>query len=438
SPFASEDLGTGLDFANKNPPVRSGIERAAMAAAPAQVLPPAKRWKKDPNFLETSPVHPANAVTADWPSLPPDIVRHIADSFLATNDLDWYVDLRAVCHNWRSATDDPKDSTSDPRFLLRRWIILDEVFQSDMRRLLVNTATGRFLHKELHALRDYHVVATTLCGLFVLADRSPPHAARVFNPLTGDIIRFAAPVPPEVQVTAAVCFDFSSPLLALFFDSCCKMHIASPHSSDAQVYDFDPSVYSFFRRAVGGGLVGRWWEFAGTTDLALKICKVGQSLGVNLSKFFSGDPTEIGLANDARCLPMEFVGQMLIIIKGQQFFHVLRFKTESAELLHVETICNHAIFIGRHRCLAVDAHMFPSIETNCIYYTEHQGSSAHIWKYNIKDRKADRISEAVDFVKQDKQFVLIGDRPSTIIQLLSSYTISTRDSEMAGAVKLDD
>uniref|UniRef100_M8ASL3 KIB1-4 beta-propeller domain-containing protein n=1 Tax=Aegilops tauschii TaxID=37682 RepID=M8ASL3_AEGTA len=408
-----------------------------MAAAPAQVLPPAKRWKKDPNFLETSPVHPANAVTADWPSLPPDIVRHIADSFLATNDLDWYVDLRAVCHNWRSATDDPKDSTSDPRFLLRRWIILDEVFQSDMRRLLVNTATGRFLHKELHALRDYHVVATTLCGLFVLADRSPPHAARVFNPLTGDIIRFAAHAPPAGPGDAAL-----RPLRPG------RQEPSSPRSclqpSHRRYHPFRGAraargaVYSFFRRAVGGGLVGRWWEFAGTTDLALKICKVGQSLGVNLSKFFSGDPTEIGLANDARCLPMEFVGQMLIIIKGQQFFHVLRFKTESAELLHVETICNHAIFIGRHRCLAVDAHMFPSIETNCIYYTEHQGSSAHIWKYNIKDRKADRISEAVDFVKQDKQFVLIGDRPSTIIQLLSSYTISTRDSEMAGAVKLDD
>jgi hypothetical protein len=135
---------------------------------------------------------------------------------------------------------------------------------------------------------------------------------------------------------------------------------------------------------------------------------------------------------------MEFVGQMLIVIKGQQFFQVLRFETESGELLHVESICNHAIFIGHHRCLAVDAHMFPSIEANCIYYTEHQGSSAHIWKYNIKDQKAERISEAVDFVKQDKHFRLVGDRPFTIIQLLSSYTISTRDSELTGAVKLDD
>ncbi|XP_040258991.1 uncharacterized protein [Aegilops tauschii subsp. strangulata] len=409
-----------------------------MAAAPAEVLPPANWWKKDPNCLETSPVHPANAVTADWPSLPDDIIRRIADSFLAANDLDWYMDLRAVCHNWRSATDDPRNNTSDPRFLPCRWIILDEVFESDTRRLLVNTATGRFLHKELPALRGYHVVATTLCGPFVMADRSAPHAARVFNPLTGDIIRFTAPMPLEVQVTAAVCFDFSWPLLALFCDSCCKMYIVSPHSSHSQDYVFDPRVYSFFRRAVGGGLVGRWWELARTTDFALKICKVGLSLGVNLLKFFCGDPTEIGLANDARCFAMEFIGQMLIIVKGQQFFQILRVKTESSELLHVESICNHAIFIGHHRSLAVDAHMFPSIEANCIYYTEHQVSSAHIWKYNIKDRKAERISEAVDFVKPDKQFVLLGDRPSTLIQLLSSYTISTRDSELAGAVKLDD
>nr|CDM82209.1 unnamed protein product [Triticum aestivum] len=130
-----------------------------MAAAPAEVLPPAKRWKKDPECLETSPVLPATA-TADWSSLPYDIVGRIADSFLATNDLDWYMDLRAVCHNWRSATDDPRDSSMDSRFHPCCWIILDEVFESHTRRLLLNTATGRFLHKDLPALRDYYVVAT--------------------------------------------------------------------------------------------------------------------------------------------------------------------------------------------------------------------------------------------------------------------------------------
>jgi hypothetical protein len=47
-------------------------------------------------------------------------------------------------------------------------------------------------------------------------------------------------------------------------------------------------------------------------------------------------------------------------------------------------------------------------------------------------------------VKRDKHFVLVADRPFTIIQLLSSYTINIRSSELVvqqitqGADKQDD
>ncbi|KAG0541001.1 hypothetical protein BDA96_03G458000 [Sorghum bicolor] len=49
-----------------------------------------------------------------WSSLPADLVNRVADCLLATNDLDCYTDLRAVCHHWRSVTADP--SQHDPRF----------------------------------------------------------------------------------------------------------------------------------------------------------------------------------------------------------------------------------------------------------------------------------------------------------------------------------
>lgn len=412
-----------------------------MAAAPAEAptslaapaLPPAKT-EKDPSSLEASLAVPGTA-TADWPSLPHDIVRRIADSFLATNDLDWYMDLRAVCHNWRSATDDPKDSTSDPRFRPHRWIILDEVFQSDTRRLLVNTATGRFLHKELPLLRDYYVVTTTPRGFFVLADRSPPHAASVFNPLTGTMICFTAPAPPEGEVFASVYFGGSCPMLTLLCGSGFKHYTAFPQSFATIDSSGD---HGYFRRSLGGGFGVRSVAMTKTLDVLGKIRDVAMLILVDHLTFFSCDPPEMGLANDARCFLIDFGGHVLIIVKRRRLIHVLEFKADSGALLRVQSIMNHAIFIGHRRCLAVDADVFPSVEANCIYYTEHQGSSAHIWKYNIKDRKAERISEAVDFVKQDKQFVLVGERPFTIIQLLSSYTISTRDSELAGAVKLDD
>ena len=188
---------------------------APAAEAPAPVLPPARRKDADPARLQTSPLLPA----AGWSDLPPDLVRRVADSLVAANDLDCYMDFRAVCSGWRAATDDPRSAPSYPRFRLHRWIVLDEVFPSDTRRLLVNTSSGRCLHRELPQLRDHHIVATTLGGFFVLADKSPPHAARVFNPLTSGLIRFNAPVPPERKVTAAVCFGMASLMLTLLCDS---------------------------------------------------------------------------------------------------------------------------------------------------------------------------------------------------------------------------
>uniref|UniRef100_A0A8R7PWX8 F-box domain-containing protein n=2 Tax=Triticum urartu TaxID=4572 RepID=A0A8R7PWX8_TRIUA len=200
-----------------------------MAAVPVGAPPPAKRKKEGPDCLETSPVPPA-MVGADWSSLPYDLLRRIADTLLDTNDVDCYMDLRAVCRHWRSTTDDPRSDATDPRFRPRQWIVLDEVFASDTRRLLVNTASGRCLHRELPQLRDHHVVATTLGGFFVLADKSPPHAARVFNPLTGGLISFNAPVPPEGKVAAAVCFGMASPMLTLLCDSSRKHYTAFPDS----------------------------------------------------------------------------------------------------------------------------------------------------------------------------------------------------------------
>nr|CAB3475486.1 unnamed protein product [Digitaria exilis] len=59
-----------------------------------------------------------------WSSLPVDLVNRVADCLLATNDLDYYMDLRAVCHGWRSSTADPKNSHDDPRYRPDRWIML--------------------------------------------------------------------------------------------------------------------------------------------------------------------------------------------------------------------------------------------------------------------------------------------------------------------------
>ena len=111
---------------------------------------------------------------ADWSSLPDDLVNRIADCFLATSDLDYYMDFRAVCRSWRSATDDPKISP-DPRFRPRHWVVVDMPWiprihrgSTSNSRLFVNTTTGRYLRKELPLLRDYCIGSVTPDALLVL------------------------------------------------------------------------------------------------------------------------------------------------------------------------------------------------------------------------------------------------------------------------------
>ncbi|XP_044346402.1 uncharacterized protein [Triticum aestivum] len=343
-------------------------EHEAVAAAPGEALlalATRTRVKEDPTFPETLPAVQATATEdwSKWSTLPGDLVRRIADSFLATasptatNDVDYYMCFRAVCPSWRAATDDPDNNTSDGRFRPLVWIILDEDFQGDGRRVLLNTFTGRILRKKLSTLLDYYVVGTS-AGFFVLADRSPPHAARVFNPLTGYVHRFAAPVPPDVAFSNVISSD-GSLLLFFFCDSSRKIHRAATNDEHFSVSLPPQASYDIIRKLV-----------------------------------------------------------------------VVDTKTGTL-LLPLESINRFAIFIGNHRCLALDTHIFPSIEANCVYFTEHLDSSAHICKCNIKDREAERISEAADFVKQDKKFVLVGNRPFTLIQLLSSYTINRPDSQLA-------
>ncbi|XBI31887.1 hypothetical protein VPH35_055407 [Triticum aestivum] len=383
---------------------------------------------------------PAMALAgADWSSLPCDLVRRIADSFLTTNHMDCYVDLRAVCHNWRSATDDPSDA-SDPRFRPHRWIILDddEALESDTRRLLVNTASGRFLHRELPLLRDYYVVATTLNGFFVLAEKSPPHAARVFNPLTGAMIRFAAPVPPDGEVAAALRFGMALPMLTLICDSSRKHYVAFSDYECFTSREYNDSSYhapyNFARRAIRDGFDG---ALPGLTGLSEVVDHIGDLMRLHHAQpanFFSNHPPETGHADDGRCFLVQCSGQLLIVLKVQRVVRLLKLEPTSDQLVCLRTIGNHnhAIFIGHQRCLAVCADKFPSVEANCVYYTEHVGSFAHIYKYSLRGDKREMIS-AIDFVKQGKRFVPVGARPFTIIQLLLSYTINARDSQLAMA-----
>lgn len=423
------------------------LERTAMAAGPGGevllppplaspvLLPPAKRVKQDPSCPEPSTAVPATA-TAGWSTLSGDLVRRIADSFLANNDLDYYMSVRGVCPSWRAATDDPKKDTREPgfrRFQPLAWMVLDDDFQGDDMRVLVNTDTGRFLRKKLPLLLDYHVVGTSR-GFFVLADRTPPHAARVFNPLTGCVVRFAAPVPRKVVLSEVD----SSLALALFRDSSRTIYKAAPDSERfvaVKTRSKKPAVYDCFRKAAVGGAYAAISALKSTLlaemiaflPMFMRIGAQMQNRGLDNINFPGDLHTDV---KDIQSSLVVLSGQMLLV-SGAPIPFVSQVDIDAAKLHPLKSIGRFAIFISNRRCLAVDTDMFPSIDANCVYFIQLLGSSAYICKSNIEDRKVERISENPDFVKQGKQFVLGACRPLTVIQLLSSYTINIPDSQLA-------
>ncbi|KAI4969505.1 hypothetical protein ZWY2020_000419 [Hordeum vulgare] len=261
---------------------------------------------------------PLHSAMVDWSSLPSELLIHIADCLLATNDVDCYMHFRAVRTSWRSATDDPRSTDhSDLRFHPRRWIILDEVFQTDAR-LMVNTATGRVLRKDLPVLRlrKYEVTATTPCGFLVLTDREHPHAARVLNPFTGRMIRFMAQMPFEMGVSAAAISGDASPELILFSDTCYEQYTATPDSDHVHLNELE-FLFVWLRLAVGAGIC--------TNATARRECDMQE-------------------------------GRLKVYYMD----------TDDHELEPVKSIGGRAIFVGCRRCLSVNAHKFSSIVPDCV------------------------------------------------------------------------
>ncbi|CAM0884952.1 unnamed protein product [Alopecurus aequalis] len=156
-----------------------------------------------------------------WSSLPPDLVRCVADCVLGANEVDYYMDVRAVCHNWRVALVDPCRHGAALRFRPRNWVMLDEEVPGpdhggDSIRLFVNVCTGRFIRRRVPTLGD-HVLVAASDGLLVLADREYPHAAGVLNPFAGWLLRFTAAIPRMNRVRAAVDGSDDGPSLVFSF-----------------------------------------------------------------------------------------------------------------------------------------------------------------------------------------------------------------------------
>jgi hypothetical protein len=327
-------------------------------------------------------------------------VNRVADCILATNDLDYYMDLRAVCQGWRSSTADPKTSR-DVRFHPTRWIVLDELASESDTRLFVNAATGRFLRRSLPLLRDFHFVSSTTGGFLVLAEREPPHAARVLNPFTGSLIRFRAPVPNQMHMHADVIG--SSPTLVLADDE---------SMSYLAIFHADPESEQFCEEQLPFTVPGSE-SSQGDPDIKAESDASKVALGpIALSflvrraavKLASGEILRVH-----RSSPLQEV---------QLFKFFFRFGEQKERVYNIGDL---ALFVGK-RCISIHADSFPSIKANCIYYKkkEEAGDESfdfayanyNTYMYDLAQDKEERITESD-----------ICLYPASIHQLLVEYTM---------------
>jgi hypothetical protein len=332
-----------------------------------------------------------------WSSLPADLVNLVADCILATNDIDYYMDLRAVCQGWRSSTADPKTSR-DVRFHPTRWIVLDELASESDTRLFVNAATGRFLRRSLPLLRDFHFVSSTTGGFLVLAEREPPHAARVLNPFTGSLIRFRAPVPNQMHMHADVIG--SSPTLVL---------AAAESMSYLAIFHADPESERFFEEEVPFTVPGSE-SSQGDPDIKAESDASKVALG------------PIALSFLVRRAAVELASGEILRVHRSPLQEVQLFKflfRSGEEKERVYNIGDLALFVGK-RCISIHADSFPSIKANCIYYKKKEqdencifgDDTNYTYMYDLAQDKEERITESD-----------ICLYPASIHQLLVEYTM---------------
>ena len=94
----------------------------------------------------------------------------------------------------------------------------------------------------------------------------------------------------------------------------------------------------------------------------------------------------------------------------------------------MKSIGDRGIFVYR-TCISVNTDDFPSIVANCVYYVKSTDSSLQdVYKYDLENEIEEWVSEAIDSLNPIT--LSFANPPFTIVQLLSSYTINVRESQL--------
>ncbi|KAM0898932.1 hypothetical protein ACQ4PT_021615 [Festuca glaucescens] len=307
-------------------------------------------------------------MAADWSSLPSELLGLVTDALLATDDVDCYVSLRAVCHHWRDTTTDPQGP--DPRFLPRRWVMLGWPAASagDSRRLFLNVDTGLFVWKDMPMLRDHACVATDNDGLLVLQGPTDYNNFSALNPFTGAWIYFppiSSVRPQRTRGRRRLVADGDAIQLQQ------KLH-STALDSFASVVCCQGRVYAMDRKGTVVFLEDRW----------------------KITTIVTGDWQE----DWHPAFLMDNAGELLVVraLTFWDIVQVFRVDLENKAVHMINSIRNRAIFLG-NRSLSVDASNLPAIEANFIYYIGGAGLyELHV--YRLEPSGHEEPSKRIDIV----------------------------------------
>uniref|UniRef100_A0ACD5XWW4 Uncharacterized protein n=1 Tax=Avena sativa TaxID=4498 RepID=A0ACD5XWW4_AVESA len=368
---------------------------------------------------------------AEWSDLPMDFVRVVADLLLATSDVDAYLDIRSVCHNWRVAIPKPTPlgAGDDLRFRPRDWVMLDLDQPRDGGnddRLFLHLSTGRFLRRRIPLLFGYgnYTLLGASDGLLVLACvKAGLHTAMLVNPFTRDMLPFAAPIPQEKSLRIAAAAGINPNLFFSFQDW--RIDIVYCADATSQLWPvqfkswegddfFFKSVVSYAGDLYVVDLDGKLLKIVGTApDYHDEL--IDKSLDDDIlyydeltEKYLDNDPVQLFLVvSDGELLlvKLKLMKPNRMCVRGteKESIQVYRVNLGRKMLEPVTNIGSRALFLA-DRCLSldvdgnwpnkslVDGNWLNSLDRNCIYYSIDGYSADHINRYDLSNNNVETIS----------------------------------------------
>uniref|UniRef100_A0ACD5WLC6 Uncharacterized protein n=1 Tax=Avena sativa TaxID=4498 RepID=A0ACD5WLC6_AVESA len=225
-----------------------------------------------------------------------------------------------------------------------------------------------------------HLLVGVSDGLLVLANKEPPHLVCVLNPLTCDMLHFAAPLDKhfkDVLVMYTVVSVGVDSTLVLWTERKSMVLCADPTSN---VFTEKELGTNFITMVTFQGNVyyadpdGRVFRIVGPAERCHLELVAQMSPEVELySKEEDGTRSEL-VESDEKLLLVR-VDNLAIKVFKVNFEHKLVEEVKSLGGCRT-------LFIGNQRCVSLDADKFPSVNGDCIYISHWLSHSPEASEYD--------------------------------------------------------